>query len=112
MENSFTDRVKNEVLQRVKIERNIVSTINRTKANWIGHVLRSSFLLRHVIEGRIDGMMTVTVTGREGRRRKRLLDYYKGTRGYWKLTKEVLDCSLWRTHFGIGYGPVVRLQNK
>jgi hypothetical protein len=37
---SWTDRVRNEdVLHRVKEERNIVHTIKRRKANWIGHIL-------------------------------------------------------------------------
>jgi hypothetical protein len=27
---------------------------------------------------------------------------------YWKLKEEVLDCVLWRTCFGRGYGAVVR----
>jgi hypothetical protein len=39
MEISWTDRVRNEeVLHRVKDERNIVHTIKRRKANWIGHI--------------------------------------------------------------------------
>jgi hypothetical protein len=34
---SWTDRVRNEeVLQRVKEERNILHTVNRRKAHWIG----------------------------------------------------------------------------
>jgi hypothetical protein len=38
---SGTNRVRNEeVLHRVKEERNIVHTIKRRKANWIGHILR------------------------------------------------------------------------
>jgi hypothetical protein len=41
---SWTDRVRNEeVLQRVKEERNIVHTIKRRKVNWIGHILRRNF---------------------------------------------------------------------
>jgi hypothetical protein len=48
---SWTDPVRNEdVLQRVKEERNIVHTIKRKKANWIGHILRRKCLLKHVIE--------------------------------------------------------------
>jgi hypothetical protein len=35
---SWTDRVKNEVLQTVKGERKIVQLIERRKANWIGHI--------------------------------------------------------------------------
>jgi hypothetical protein len=42
-----------EVLHRVREERNIVPTIKRGKANWIGHILRRNCLLKHVIEGRI-----------------------------------------------------------
>jgi hypothetical protein len=36
---SWTDHVrKEEVLQRVKEERNILHTIKRGKVNWIGHI--------------------------------------------------------------------------
>jgi hypothetical protein len=48
------------------------------------------------------------MTGRRGRRRKQLLDDLKEKRRYWKLKEAALDCSLWRTRFGRGYGPVVR----
>jgi hypothetical protein len=54
MEIGWTDRVKNEeVLHRVKEERNILHTINRRKANWIGHILRRICVLKHVTEGKI-----------------------------------------------------------
>jgi hypothetical protein len=46
--------------------------------------------------------------GRRGRRRKLLLDDLKEKKGYWKLKVEALDCTLWRTRFVRGYGPVVR----
>jgi hypothetical protein len=50
---SWTGRVRNEeVLHRVK-ERNILDTIKRRKANWIGHILRRNCLLKDVIEGNI-----------------------------------------------------------
>jgi hypothetical protein len=49
---SWTDCVRKEVLHRVKEERNIVHTIKRRKANWIGHILRSNCLLKQVIEGK------------------------------------------------------------
>jgi hypothetical protein len=75
---SCTDRVRNEdVLHSVKEERNILLTIQRKKANWIGHILRRNCLLKHVIEGKIE------VTGRRIRRRKQLLDDLKEQRGYW-----------------------------
>jgi hypothetical protein len=53
---SWIDRVKNEaVLREVKVENNAVYTIKRRKANWIGHISRGNFLLKHVIEGKIEG---------------------------------------------------------
>jgi hypothetical protein len=51
---SWTDRVRNEeVLFRVKEERNIIHTIKRRKVNWIGHILIRNCLLKRVIEGKI-----------------------------------------------------------
>jgi hypothetical protein len=64
----WTDYVRNEVLQRVKEENNILNTIKRRKVNRISHILRSTCVLKHVIEGKIEGRMEVT--GRRGRRRK------------------------------------------
>jgi hypothetical protein len=95
-----------EVLHRVKEERNILYAIKRRKANWIGHILRRNCLLKHVIEGKLEG--GTEITGRRGRRRKQLLDDLKKKRRYWKLKEEALDRTLWRTRFGRGYGPVVR----
>jgi hypothetical protein len=100
---SWMDRVNSKaVLHRVKEERNIVHTIRRRKANWIGHILRRNCLQGHIIEGKIIG------TRRRGRRRKQHLDDLKEARRYWKLTEEALDRTLWRTPFGSGYGPVAR----
>jgi hypothetical protein len=64
-----------EVLNRVKEERNIVHTIKRRKANWIGHILRRNCLLKHVNEGKLEGRREMT--GRRGRRRKKLLDDFR-----------------------------------
>jgi hypothetical protein len=48
--------VKNEeVLLRVKEQRNNLHEINKRKANWIGHILRRNCLLLKVIEGKIKG---------------------------------------------------------
>jgi hypothetical protein len=63
----------------VKEERNIVHTIKRRKANWIGHILRRNCLLKHVIEGELEGR--IGVMGRRERRRKQLLDEFKEIRG-------------------------------
>jgi hypothetical protein len=52
---TWIDRVINvEVLHRVKEERNILQTVNRRKANWIGHILRRNCLLKHVLVGNIE----------------------------------------------------------
>jgi hypothetical protein len=93
---------KEEVLLRVKEQRNILHEINKRKAKWIGHILRTNCLLQRVIEGKIKG--TIEVTGRRGRRRRKLLDDLKERRGYPHLKKEGLDRTMWRARFG----PVVR----
>jgi hypothetical protein len=104
---SWTDRVRNEeVLYRVKEERNILHTIKRRKANWIGHILRRNCLLKHAIEGKLEGR--IEMTGRRGRRRKQLLDDLKEKKINLKLKEEALYRTLWITRFGRGYGPVVR----
>jgi hypothetical protein len=46
---NWSDHVRNEVLQRAKKERNILLTINRRKANWIGHILRRKCFLKYII---------------------------------------------------------------
>jgi len=81
---SWTDHVRNEeVLLRVNEQRNILLEIRKRKANWIGHILRRNCLLKQVIEGKIEGQ--IEVTGRRGRRRKKLLDGRKYSRGYCEL---------------------------
>jgi len=82
----------------------------KRKSNWIGHILHRNCLLQRVIEGKIKG--GIEVTGRRGRRRKRLLDDLKERRGYWHLKEEALDRSKWRARFGRGFGPVVRQTTK
>ena len=55
-----------------KEQRNILHELRKGKANWIGHILRRNCILQQVIEGKIQG--AIEVTGREGRRHKKLLD--------------------------------------
>jgi hypothetical protein len=62
-----------------------------------------SCLLKHVIEGKVEG--GIDVTERQGRRRKQLLDEFKGDRGYCNLTEEPPDRTVWRTRFERGYEP-------
>jgi len=72
--------------------------------------LRRNCLLQRVIEGKIKGR--IEVTGRRGRRRRKLQDYLKERRGYSHLKEEALDRTLWRARFGRGFGPVVRQTSK
>jgi hypothetical protein len=67
------DKRNEEVLLRVKEQRNILHEISKRKANWIGHILRRNCLLQGVTEGKIKGGR-VEVTGRRGRRCRKLLD--------------------------------------
>jgi len=54
MEISWTHHVRNdEMLQRVKEERNILQTTKRREANWMGNILHRNCLLKHVMEGKI-----------------------------------------------------------
>ena len=58
---SWTDHERNEeVLLRVKEQRNILHEIRKRKANWVGHILRRNCLLQRVIEGKIKGGIEVT----------------------------------------------------
>jgi hypothetical protein len=99
--------VRNElVLLRVKEQRNILHEISKRKANWIGHILCINCLLQQVIEEKIQG--GIEVTGRQGRRRRKLLDELKERRGYSHLKEDVLDRTVWRAGFGRGFGTVVR----
>jgi len=53
---SWSDHVRNEeVLFRVKEQRNILHEISKRKANWIGHILRRNCHLKRVIDGKIKG---------------------------------------------------------
>jgi len=50
----------------------------------------------------------IEVTGRRGRRRRKLLDDLKERRGYSHLKEEALDPTMWKVRFGRGFGPVVK----
>jgi hypothetical protein len=76
----------------------------------MGHILCRNCLLRQVIEGKIKG--GIEVTGRRGRKRRKLLDDLKGRRGYSHLKEEALDRTMWRAGFRRGFGPVVRQTGK
>jgi hypothetical protein len=66
-------------LLKVTEQGNILHEIRKRKANWIGHILCRNSLLKRVIEGKIKG--GIEVTGRQGRRCRKLLDDLKERRG-------------------------------
>jgi hypothetical protein len=108
---NWTDHVRDEeVLIRVKEQRNTLHEIIKRKANWIGHILRRNCLLQRVIEGKMK--WGKGVTGRRGRRHRKLLDDLKERRGYSHSKEEALDRTMWRARFGRSFGPVVRQTSK
>jgi hypothetical protein len=52
------------------------------------------------------------MTGRRGKRRRKLLDDLKERKGYSHLKEEALDGAMWKARFGRGFGPVVRQTTK
>jgi hypothetical protein len=70
------------------------------------HILRRNCLLQQVTEGKIKG--EIEVTGRRGRRRRKLLDDLKERRGYSLLKEGALDRTMCRARFRRGFVPVVR----
>jgi hypothetical protein len=50
---------KLRVLHRGKEDRNILHTIKREKASWIGHILHKNCLLKHAMEEKLKGKIEV-----------------------------------------------------
>jgi hypothetical protein len=90
-----------ELLLRVKEQRNFIHEISTRKATWLGHILHGNCLLRQAIEGKIK--RGIEGIGRRGRRRRTLLDDLKERKEYLHLKEEVLDRSMWRARFGRGF---------
>jgi hypothetical protein len=89
---SWTDRVANAVLHRVKEKRNILHTVKRGKAgrqDWSHRALELSSEARYIREGGRKEVM-----GQRGRRRKQLLYELKYKRRYCKLKAEAIDLSV------------------
>jgi hypothetical protein len=58
---SWTDHVRDEeVLLKVKEQRNILHEISKQKANWTGQIWHRNCILQWVIEGKIKGGIEVT----------------------------------------------------
>jgi hypothetical protein len=95
-----------EVLLRVKDQRNILHEISKRKGDWIGNILRRNCLLKQFIEGKVKG--GIEVTGRRGRKGRKLLEDLKERRGYSHLKEEVLNRTMWRDRFGRYFLTIVR----
>ena len=79
MENtSWIIRVRNEEVLHRRKEKNTPHAIKTRKATWICHIVRSNSLLKHIIEGKIEGGMKVKEKQR--RKYKQLLDDLKEKR--------------------------------
>jgi hypothetical protein len=97
---SWTNFVKNEeVLHTAKEEWNILHTIQWSKFDWIVQIFCRNCLLKHVIEGKIQGMV---------RKCKQLVDDLKEKGRYWNLKEVAVDQTVCSTCFRIGCGPVTR----
>jgi hypothetical protein len=82
-----TDRVRYE---EVKEKRDIIHTVKRRKANWIGNIT--------------DGKIGVTeATRRQGTRRRQTLDDPKQTTGILETERGSSRRTLWKTRFGRRY---------
>ena len=77
--------------------------MKRKKAYWISYILRTNCRLKHVIEGKIEGMRKGR--RRRGRRRKKLLDDLKEERRHWSLKialcGEFASEEVRKTHFAV-----------
>jgi hypothetical protein len=78
--------------------------------NWSHFAWKLPFKPPYKTETKIQG--GIEVTGRQERRRSKLLDDLKGRRRYSYLKDKALDCSIWKDRFGRGFGPVVRQTTK
>ena len=81
--------------------------VNGRRTGLVTFYVETAFYNGLVTEGKIQG--GIEVTGRQGRRRTKLLDDLKERRGYSHLKEEALDHTMCRAGFGRGFGPVVRL---
>ena len=67
--------------------------------------MRRNCHVQRVPEAKIQG--GIEVTGRQGRRRRKLFDDLKERRGYSHLKEDTLDLTMWRVRFGRGVEPFV-----
>ena len=89
---SYKDRVTNEdVLKRLKTERNLLRTIKQRKLRYFGHIERQNGFLKQTLEGRLAGRRPI------GRPRTTWLDNIQAWTGRLKAdcTQSCKDRGLW-----------------
>ena len=88
---SWSEKKTNEqVLREVREERSFLEKVVKRKKNWIGHIVRGEGLLKHVMEGRMEG--------KRGRGRPRLgmiSDLKEGS--YVNMKRRAEDREAWRS---------------
>jgi hypothetical protein len=95
----WTEYVRNEVLQRVKEERNILHTIKRRKVKCLWEMpSKTAYIWKDTEKDRNDGKMK--------KETKYFLDELIEKRGYRKFRDQTLDGTLWRTR-GRSYLPFI-----
>jgi hypothetical protein len=83
--------------------------VNERRTGLVTFCVETAFYSGLLKERYEEGM---EVTGRRGRRRRKLLDDLKERRGYCHLKEEALDRTMWRAGRGRGFGLVVRQTTK
>jgi hypothetical protein len=83
--------------------------VNRRLTGLVTFCVETAFYNR-LLKERLKG--GIEVTGRRGSRRRKLLDYIKGTRGHLHLKEESLDRTIWTVRFGRDFGHFVRQTTK
>ena len=96
MKISRAECVKIGVLHGIKEDRDNLYTAERSKTNWIGHIMCRSCFLKHVIEGKMQWI--IEEMGRRGRMRKQLLDEVKEMGGHWNLNTMQRSKTNWIGH--------------
>ena len=73
-----SQKVANEVIERIGETKTLVNNILRRKASWVSHILRRNCLLHDAIEGYMAEVKGV------GRRRTHLLSNLRNRRRNWE----------------------------
>ena len=90
MKISWTQKVSNQqVLDKIQERRNLLSSIQKRKHAWLGHVLRHEGLLHTILEGRMEGKR-----GR-GRKRQQMIDDIMEEESYANMKRKAEDRTRW-----------------